>query len=76
MTSRQQSLLILFGIAVGLRLILFLAYTPPLVGDAKEYYYNSQTLENTVRHFPYDQWYQRTPAYMAFLHVTGQSLLL
>ncbi len=76
MSPRIRNLIILFGIALALRLILFLAYTPPLVGDAKEYYYNSQTLENTVRQFPYEHWYQRTPAYMAFLHFTAQSLPL
>ncbi len=76
MSPRTRSLLLLFGIALALRLVLHVAYTPPLVGDAKEYYYNSQTLENTVGQFPYAHWYQRTPAYMAFLHFTGQSLLL
>lgn len=76
MKTSTRTLLWIFGTALALRLAIYLFYTAPLVGDAREYFINSQTLENTVRLFPYQHWYQRSPAYMAFLHLTGQSLLL
>lgn len=72
----HRDLILLFAAALCLRGFIPLVYDAPLVGDAKEYYVNSQTLENTVGLFPYEHWYQRTPAYMAFLHVTHQSLAL
>jgi len=71
-----RTLLPILVVALAIRLALYLSYTPPLIGDAREYFYNSQTLENTVRLWPYEHWYQRTPAYMGFLHLTGQSLLI
>ena len=76
MLKRHRNLLLLFAAALALRGIIPLVYDAPLVGDAREYYINSQTLENTVGLWPYEHWYQRTPAYMAFLHITHQSLLL
>jgi hypothetical protein len=66
----------IFIVAFVLRFGLHLAYTPPLTSDAREYFINSQTLENTARHFAYDRWYERTPAYMAYLHLTQQSLFI
>lgn len=75
MTPSSRNLLTIFLVALALRLGLYLAYTPPLVGDAEEYFINSQTLENTAHHFPYEHWYQRTPVYMTFLHIVHQSLL-
>jgi len=71
-----RELLMLFAFAFALRGIIPLVYDAPLVGDAREYYINSQTLENTAHLFPYEHWYQRTPAYMVFLHLTHQSLLV
>lgn len=71
-----RTLLWIFGVAFAVRLALHVAYTPPLIGDAHEYYYNSQTLDNTVGQFPYEHWYQRSPVYTGFLHLTGQSLLV
>lgn len=76
MNPTIRMLLLIFGVALAVRLALFFSYTAPLIGDAREYYVNSQTLENTVRQFPYEHWYQRSPAYMGFLHLTGQSLVL
>ena len=75
MAPTSRTLLTVFLVAFVIRLGLYLAYTPPLVGDAEEYYINSQTLENTARHFPYEHWYQRTPVYMGFLHICHQNLL-
>jgi hypothetical protein len=76
MKPTLRTLLLISGVALALRLAIYFSYSAPLIGDAREYYYNSQTLENTVRQFPYEHWYQRSPAYMAFLHLTAQSLLL
>lgn len=66
----------IFLVAFSVRLSLHLLYTPPLTSDAREYYINSQTLSNEARHFSYEHWYQRTPAYMLYLHLTNQSLIL
>lgn len=75
-SNKALRLAILFVVALALRLIFHLLYTPPLIGDALEYYFNSQTLENVVRMFPYDHWYERTPVCMAFLYITNQNLLI
>ena len=73
-TPRAGRLAILFGVAFAVRMALYLCYTPPLVGDADEYFHNSQSLENTTHHFAYEHWYQRTPVYMAYLYFTRQSI--
>jgi hypothetical protein len=76
MNARAKRLLMIFALALGVRLLMYIVYTPPLIGDPREYYINSMSMENTVRLFPYQHWYERTPVYMAFLHFTGRSLLI
>lgn len=72
-TARRSASI--FIVALAVRLALYLLYTPPLVGDAQEYYVNSGPLRNVAQLFPYDHWYQRTPVYMAFVHITAQNLI-
>ena len=74
--EETRNLIYLFLIAFGVRIIINIFYAPELIGDAEEYFINSQTLENTAQHFPYNHWYERTPVYMLFLHITGQSLFI
>jgi len=74
MSAGLRRLTLLFLFASAVRFAIYLFYTPPLVGDAHEYYYNSQTLENTTAHFSYEHWYKRTPVYMGYLHLTQQSI--
>jgi len=74
--KRITLLTAIFLTAFAVRFGLYSVYTPPLLYDAREYYINSQTLENTARHLPYDHWYERTPAYMLFLHLVRQNLVV
>lgn len=68
--------ILIFALALSVRIGLHLAYTPPLTSDAREYFINSQSLTNEARHFSYDHWYQRTPAYVLYLHLTQQSMII
>ena len=60
-------------IALLLRLLNFA--DPFIAFDSYEYYHNSKNLEvwdEAKEHHLYDRWYERTPAYVLFLHLTGE----
>ena len=73
---RLRLLVMVFATALVVRFGLHVFYTSPLISDAREYYINSEHLENKAQHFSYDHWYQRTPVYIAYLHCTGRSLAI
>lgn len=73
--------ILLFLVAFGLRFGLSYKYNDPFIGgiDSHEYYYNSWL--NGVdpvgsKQFGYTNWYERTPFYTLYLHITHRSLII
>ena len=75
----KQTLLLVFLIALSIRIFFSLIHSPFVSLDSREYYYNSQELTvmpEAQSRFGYTNWYERTPVYTFYLYLTHQSLLI
>jgi hypothetical protein len=75
----MKSMLLVFLIAFSIRFLFSFIHSPFVCFDSKEYYYNSQELTvmpEAQTRFGYSNWYERTPVYTLYLHITHQSLLI
>lgn len=77
--KRLNVFILIFLIALSIRVLFSFIHTPFVSLDSREYYYNSQNLTvmtEASERFGYSNWYERTPVYTFYLYLTHQSLLI
>jgi len=79
---KNRELFLVFVVAFLIRLlfwVLFGTYLNITNSDSLEYYINSinfQPLDVHKAYWGYDNWYERTPLYILFLHITHRELII
>ena len=71
-----MKIIYLILIALILRFGAMYFYDRPIRSDGLEYYNNSKELTITDNKYGYDHWYERTPAYVLYLHLTQRNIYL